>query len=382
MLDAPAQIDGHVAESVELVHRQLFLPKGGQVPNAVVHLQNVAGCVLCAAKDALGDGVRAVRPRHKADCRHLFQQSLRAVFQRILQLIPIEGENLIKMDVLAAGQGADCAARRCAEWFCQQRCTKPGVGCKGLLMVDDPAPAQPCAAGGKAGQVFQQLNRPVPPVVLAVPRGMFPGCGQRKGQFCPLLFVFRQFLWHVHPVGPHPQGDQDAAVLLPGGGRRTDVQAEVGGNQFMEHMLHLAEILPDVPADSLSLLPGVDAGDAAADQAALMVVNVHGHASFTSSVPGWPCCFHRFGRLGCGVNRGYSGAAGKLPKWMVPRCQKRAHNHPSGYRQTPRAAIKLIYLYHSIVCLDSQICLQHRGAGERHRICHKNAGIHSALKAQ
>ena len=55
-------------------------------------------------------------------------------------------------------------------------------------------------------------------------------------------------------------GDQGVIVPLLSGRHDADVHMDVGGNDLVEHILDLAEILLNVPLDGLHLLPGVDLG--------------------------------------------------------------------------------------------------------------------------
>ena len=55
-------------------------------------------------KGTAGSGILTVRLRHKADAVHFIQQGVRVVGQFVLQLVPVEGEHLVEVDLLAARQ--------------------------------------------------------------------------------------------------------------------------------------------------------------------------------------------------------------------------------------------------------------------------------------
>ena len=81
------------------------------------------------------------------------------------------------------------------------------------------------------------------------------------GKLRPLQLIFRQFLRHIHPVGAHTHGDQSVVVPFLRRRNNADVHMDVGGNQLVEHILNIAEILINVPLDGLHLLLGVDLGN-------------------------------------------------------------------------------------------------------------------------
>ena len=74
-----------------------------QLINQDVH---IAGeFFLC--KRSSGDGILAGGINHKTDACHFFKQSVRIMLHLILHLIPIERNDLIEVDLLAARQSAD-----------------------------------------------------------------------------------------------------------------------------------------------------------------------------------------------------------------------------------------------------------------------------------
>ena len=261
MLHAPAQVDGHVVVGIDLVHRQVLLPDGLQVPVSAIHFHHAA--VLHAAKFAHSHGVGTGIVSHKTNAVHFVEQGICAMLYFIFQFIPVEGDHLIEVDLLAAGQDADLAAIFGVLWACQNGSAQLCALCKVLLMVHGVAKAQPGIAGnGQAGQGFQQADGPVPPLIFQVLMLQFPVSRQSNGQFRPLQLVFGQLLRHIHPVSAHTHGDQGVVVPLLGGRNNADIHMNVRGRKLMEHILELAEILLDVPLDSFHLLLGVDLGNA------------------------------------------------------------------------------------------------------------------------
>ena len=142
----------------------MFFPDGFQMPGGIVHFPHK---ILLAAQSAPGDGVLTGGVHHKADARHFVQQGVRIVFQLIVQLVPVEGDHLVEVDFLAAGQGADLAAVLRALRAGEDGSAELRARCKGRLLVHGVAPAQPGVAGnGQPGQRFQQADGPVPPFLL------------------------------------------------------------------------------------------------------------------------------------------------------------------------------------------------------------------------
>ena len=113
---------------------------------------------------------------------------------------------------------------------------------------------------GQTSQGFQQTNGPVPLFVFHGLLIQLPVRRQRDSQLRPLQLVFRQFLRHIHPVSAHAHGDQGVIVSLLSGRHHADVHMDVRGNDLVEYILKLAEILLDVSLDGLHLLLGVDFG--------------------------------------------------------------------------------------------------------------------------
>ena len=61
-------------------------------------------------------------------------------------------------------------------------------------------------------------------------------------------------------MGTHTHSDQGIIVPLLSGRHYADVHMDVRGDQLVEHILDLAEILLDVPLNGFHLLLGVDFG--------------------------------------------------------------------------------------------------------------------------
>ena len=61
-------------------------------------------------------------------------------------------------------------------------------------------------------------------------------------------------------MSAHAHGDQGVIVSLLSGRHHADVHMDVRGNDLVEYILKLAEILLDVSLDGLHLLLGVDFG--------------------------------------------------------------------------------------------------------------------------
>ena len=259
MLHAPTQVDGHMVVGIDGVNGQTLLLNALDMIGGIVHFT----VKIIIGKGATSDSILTIRLHHKADAVHFVQQGVRVMGQLILQLIPVEGDHLIEVDLLAAGQDADLAALLRPLGAGENGGAQLCVFCKVLLMVHGMAEAQPDVAGnGQAGQGFQQADGPVPPLVSHVLLLQLPVLGQGDGQLRPLQLVFGQLLRHMHPVGAHAHGDQRIVVLLRRGGHHADVHMDVRGGQLMEYMLEITKILLDVPLDGLHLLLGVDLGTA------------------------------------------------------------------------------------------------------------------------
>lgn len=106
------------------------------------------------------------RMHYKADLHHLLDQCVRVMLQFVLQLIPIQRNNLVEVDFRTVRKLTEM------EVFCgalqpnQNRGAKPGIFCEGLLIVHGMAPAQPgIRCDGQSGQHLQQTNWPIPSFV-------------------------------------------------------------------------------------------------------------------------------------------------------------------------------------------------------------------------
>ena len=81
---------------------------------------------------------------YKVRLRKLFQQGLRIVFQLILQLLPVQGDDLVEVDLLSAGKMTEKAFLPDILRLSQDRAAELCVLCKGPLIVHGVTPAQPC----------------------------------------------------------------------------------------------------------------------------------------------------------------------------------------------------------------------------------------------
>ena len=257
VLHTPAQVDGHVVISIDGVNRQFLLLNALKVIGSVVHLT----VKIIIGKGATGDRILTSGVYNKTDPPHLVQQSVYIMFQFIVQLVLIKRNDLIEVDLLAARQSADLAAVLRTLGAGQNGGAQLRVFCKVLLIVHGMTEAQPGITGnGQTSQGFQQADGPVPLFVFHGLLIQLPVRRQGNGQLCPLQLVLRQFLWHIHPVGAHAHGDQGVIVPLLSGRHHADVHMDVRGNDLVEYILKLAEILLDVSLDGLHLLLGVDFG--------------------------------------------------------------------------------------------------------------------------
>ena len=183
------------------------------------------------------------------------------MFQFIVQLVLIKRNDLIEVDLLAARQSADLAAILRTLGTDQGSSTQFGVVCKWFPVLHCMTMPQPAVTvDGQTGQGFQQADGPVPLFVFHGLLIQLPVRKQRDSQLRPLQLVFRQFLRHIHPVSAHAHGDQGVIVSLLSGRHHADVHMDVRGNDLVEYILKLAEILLDVSLDGLHLLLGVDFG--------------------------------------------------------------------------------------------------------------------------
>ena len=242
---------------IDGVNRQFLLLNALKVIGGVVHL----AAKIIVRKGASGDGILAIRLHHKADAVHFVQQSIRFMGHLIFQFIPVEGDHLIEVDLLAARQDADLAAIFSVLGTGQNGGAQLCIFCKVIPIVHGMAEAQPGITGnGQAGQHFQQADGPVPLFVFHGLLIQLPARRQGDSQLRPLQLVFRQLLRHIHPVGTHSHGHQGVVVPFLSGRHNTDVHMDVRRNQLVEHILDLAEILLDMPLDGLHLLLGIDFG--------------------------------------------------------------------------------------------------------------------------
>ena len=261
MFHAPAQVDGHVVVGIDGVNVQFLLLDTLQVIGGIVHADAFIH-ILHIAKSSSGNSVLAGGVYDKTDTRHLVPQSVFIMRQFIVQFILVKRNDLIKVNLLAARQGADRAAFLCILGFNQDSSTQFGVFCKGFTVLHGMSVAQPAVTvDGQAGQGFQQTDGPVPLFVLHGFLIQLPVRRQGDGQLRPLQLVFGQFLRHIHPVGTHAHGYQGVVVPIPRGRHNADVHMDVRGRQLVEHILKLAEILLNVSLDGLHLLLGVDLGN-------------------------------------------------------------------------------------------------------------------------
>ena len=259
MFHAPAQVNGQVVIGGDLIHWQFFFLNGFQVPISIVHFHQIVVLIILTSNGASGDSILAGGVHGEADTRHLVQQSVCIMLHFILQLVPVEGNHLIEVDLLAARQDAELAAILRTLGASQNNGTQLCVLRKGFLIIHGVTEAQPGIAGnGQASQNFQQANGPVPPLILHRFFVQLPAFRQGDGKLRPLQLVFRQLLGHIHPVGSHAHGDQGVVVPLLRGRHHADVHMDVGGNDLVEHILELAEMPLDVPLNGLHLLLSVD----------------------------------------------------------------------------------------------------------------------------
>ena len=81
---------------------------------------------------------------YKVRLRQFFQQGLRIVFHLILQLLPVQGDDLVEVDLLSAGKMTEKAFLPDILRLSQDRAAELCVLCKGPLIVCGVTPAQPC----------------------------------------------------------------------------------------------------------------------------------------------------------------------------------------------------------------------------------------------
>ena len=257
VLHTPAQVDGHMVISIDGVNRQFLLLNALDMIGSIVHLT----VKIIIGKGATGDCILAGGVHHKADPRHLVQQSVYIMFQFIVQLVLIKRNDLIEVDLLAARQSADLAAILRTLGTDQGSSTQFGVVCKWFPVFHCMTMPQPAVTvDGQTSQGFQQADGPVPLFVFHGLLIQLPVRRQGNGQLRPLQLVFRQFLRHIHPVSTHTHGDQGIIVPLLSGRHDADVHMDVRGDQLVEHILDLTEILLNVTLDGLHLLLCVDFG--------------------------------------------------------------------------------------------------------------------------
>ena len=243
--------------SIDGGNRQFLLLNALEVIGSVIHLT----IKIIIGKGAPGDSILTGGVCDKTDPPHLVQQSVYIMFQFIVQFIRIKRNDLIEVDLLAARQGADLAAIFRILGTDQGSSTQFGVVCKWFPVLHCMTMPQPTVTvDGQTSQGFQQTNGPVPLFVFHGLLIQLPVRRQRDSQLRPLQLVFRQFLRHIHPVSAHAHGDQGVIVSLLSGRHHADVHMDVRGNDLVEYILKLAEILLDVSLDGLHLLLGVDFG--------------------------------------------------------------------------------------------------------------------------
>ena len=200
VLHAPAQVNCHVVVGIDGVNGQFLLLNALDMIGGIVHL----AVKIIIGKGATSDSILAAWVYDKTDPRHLVQQGVCVMGHFKLQFIPVEGDHLIEVDLLAARQDADFAAIFGVLGAGQNSGAQLCVLCKGLLIVHGMAEAQPGIAGnGQTGQDFQQANGPIPPLILHRFLIQLPVPRQGDGKLRPFQLVFRQFLRHLHAVSAH-----------------------------------------------------------------------------------------------------------------------------------------------------------------------------------
>ena len=243
---------------IDGVNRQFLFLNALKVIGSVIHLT----VKIIIGKGATSDSILTGGIYDKTDPPHPVQQSVSVMFQFIVQFIRIKRNDLIEVDLLAARQSADLTAVLRTLGIDQGRSAQFRVFRKGFPVLHCMTMTQPAVTvDGQTGQGLQQADGPVPPLIFHGLLIQLPIRRQCNGQLRPLQLVFRQFLRHIHPVGAHTHGDQSVVVPFLRRRNNADVHMDVGGNQLVEHILNIAEILINVPLDGLHLLLGVDLGN-------------------------------------------------------------------------------------------------------------------------
>ena len=153
VLHTPAQVDGHMVISIDGVNRQFLLLNALDMIGSIVHLT----VKIIIGKGATGDCILAGGVHHKADPRHLVQQSVYIMFQFIVQLVLIKRNDLIEVDLLAARQSADLAAILRTLGTDQGSSTQFGVVCKWFPVFHGMTMPQPAVTVD--GQTSQNFSR-------------------------------------------------------------------------------------------------------------------------------------------------------------------------------------------------------------------------------
>ena len=185
------------------------------------------------------------------------QQLLSVVGQLELHLLKGEGDHLVEVHLVPAGEGAAHRLVVEALGLGEHQAAQSGVVREGGVVGvgHGVAPAQPAVlVDGQAGQNLQPADGPVPLLAFLAD---FPIGGQGDDDLRPLQLPISQLLGHVHPVGPHAESGQDVVIPLRRGLHDVDVHVDIGGHDLVKHVVAGAEILLQVGLHCVPVLLGV-----------------------------------------------------------------------------------------------------------------------------
>ena len=218
--DAPPQVDSHVTVRLDLIHGELLLVQGGEMPLRVVHHE-----ILKVLGGACAAPLRVDDEAHVPLAKEVYQ-FLRTAVEFVVELVAVERDDLIEIDLVAVRQEAD----RIVSLYLRPDDEGGGqLGAFGVVVrpaVDGMPPAEPCIIlDRQTCEAFQQVDRPVVLLVVLVD---LPVGRQGNRELGAFELVLGELFWDVHAVRPHPEGDEHVVVPFLGRIDDTYIQMDVG----------------------------------------------------------------------------------------------------------------------------------------------------------
>ena len=218
--DAPPQVDRHVTVRLDLIHGELLLVQGGEMPLRVVHHE-----ILKVLGGACAAPLRVDDEAHVPLAKEVYQ-FLRTAVEFVVELVAVERDDLIEIDLVAVRQEAD----RIVSLYLRPDDEGGGqLGAFGVVVrpaVDGMPPAEPCIIlDRQTCEAFQQVDRPVVLLVVLVD---LPVGRQGNRELGAFELVLGELSGDVHAVRPHPEGDEHVVVPFLSRIDDTYIQMDIG----------------------------------------------------------------------------------------------------------------------------------------------------------